>query len=103
MQRFIIYIIILTAFFTSCGRRPRYVIPEDKMVDVLYDIHIAQAIYRDNHLYSDDSKKDALIEGVLRKYKITQADLDSSLFWYSDNIQYYRIVNDSVISRLKKK
>lgn len=106
MRRPVIYII--TVFFTvvvfcSCGRRPRYVISEDKMMEVLFDIRLAQAIYGNNTQFYSDSAKDALIAGVLEKYDITQAQLDTSLIWYADNIEQYRIINDSVSSRLKAK
>jgi len=74
---------------------------ETKMVDVLIDIQLAQAIYARDNQFNTDEKRDALIDGVLRKHKITQAELDSSLMWYSDNIEYYESINDSVSSRLK--
>lgn len=102
MQRSVIYIIIIIVIATvSCSRRPGYVIPEQKMMDVLYDIQLSQAIYRSNAQFGSNESKDALIEGVFKKYKITQADLDSSLVWYSDNIQSYMIITDSVAARLK--
>ncbi|MFV0418454.1 MAG: DUF4296 domain-containing protein [Dysgonomonas sp.] len=102
MQRSVIYIIIIIVIATvSCSRRPGYVIPEQKMMDVLYDIQLSQAIYRSNTQFGSNESKDALVEGVLKKYKITQAELDSSLVWYSDNIQYYMIITDSVAARLK--
>lgn len=102
MQRTAFYFVILIiAFFYSCGRRPRYVLPEDKMTDVLYDIQLAQAIYRSDLDFNTDEKKDALIGGVLQKYNLSQADLDSSLLWYSDNVEYYMAINDSVASRLR--
>ncbi len=102
MQR-IIYtcFILILVVFGSCSRRPGYVLPEDEMMDVLYDIQIAQAIYRSGNDFDTDEKKDALIEGVLRKHKISQAELDSSLLWYSDNIELYRTINDSVSARLR--
>ncbi|WP_231496798.1 DUF4296 domain-containing protein [Prevotella sp. 10(H)] len=102
MRRPVIYlIIIITVLFGACGRKPRYVIDEDKMANVLYDIQLAQAIYRSNTDFSTDEKKDALLNGILKKYNITQAELDSSLLWYSDNIEIYNTINDSVASRLR--
>jgi hypothetical protein len=73
------------------------------MMDVLYDIRLIQAIYVTDGQFSSDEMKDALVAGVLEKHKITQAELDSSLLWYSDNIQSYSAINDSVASRLKAK
>ena len=102
MQRSVFYIILTIAIvFCACGRRPGHVITEQKMVDVLYDIRLAQAIYSNNTQFRDDRQKDALIDGILRKHKITQAELDSSLVWYSDNMEYYMTISDSVTSRLK--
>lgn len=102
IQRSIIYIIILIVVsMASCSRRPAYVISEKKMVDVLYDIQLAQAVFRSNNEFASDNRKDALVEGILKKHNITQAELDSSLVWYSDNIQVYLAINDSVASRLR--
>lgn len=102
MQRPVIYLVLfIVVLCYSCGRRPRHVLPEDKMTDVLYDIQLAQAIYRSDAQFNTDERKDALVESVLRKHKISQADLDSSLLWYSDNIEYYMAINDSVASRLR--
>jgi len=75
--------------------------PENKMVDVLIDIHLAQAIYTRNPQFSTSDKRDELVAGVLKKHKVTQAELDSSLMWYSENIEYYETINDSVASKLK--
>lgn len=75
----------------------------DKMIEVLHDIQLAESIIRSN---SEDFKlkeqKEALIEGVLEKHNITRAQLDSSLVWYSDNVDAYTRVNDSVIASLKR-
>lgn len=105
MQRYIYILtsILLLAYTSvSCGRRPSYVIPEQKMMDVLYDIQLAQAIYMNSDGNFDSSqKKDALVASILQKYDITQAELDSSLVWYSDNVKIYVQINDSVTARLK--
>lgn len=103
MQRSVTYIIIIFIIvMASCSRRPSYIIPERKMMDVLYDIQLSQAIFRNSGSFNSDEGKDALVEGVLKKHKITQAELDSSLVWYSDNIQYYMTITDTVSARLKK-
>ena len=101
MKRFIFFSVIILIILGSCSRRPRYVIPEKKMIDVLVDIQLAQAIYGRNNQFTTDEKKDALIEGVLKKHKVSQAELDSSLVWYADNIQYYETITDSVASKLR--
>lgn len=106
MRRTVIYILVVFSAivaFCSCGKRPGYVISERKMMEILYDIRLAQAIYSNNSQFSTDSLKDALVAGVLEKHDITQAQLDTSLVWYADNIGQYRTINDSVTSRLRAK
>ncbi|WP_370525406.1 DUF4296 domain-containing protein [Dysgonomonas sp. 521] len=73
------------------------------MTEVLYDIRLTQSIYVNDPQFKSDEMKDALVAGVLRKHKITQAELDSSLLWYSDNIRYYSAINDTVAARLKSR
>lgn len=106
MRRPVIYILIVFSVvvaFCSCGKRPGYVISERKMMEILYDIRLAQAVYSNNSQFQADSLKDALVAGVLEKHDITQAQLDTSLVWYADNIDQYRIITDSVTSRLRAK
>lgn len=102
MRRFIIYTLILSfLFLVACSRRPSYVLSEKEMTDVLYDIQLAQAIFRINNEFSSDDKKDSVIEGILKKHGVSQAELDSSLLWYSDNIKIYVDINEEVTKRLK--
>lgn len=103
MQRPVIYIILAVFLLSSCNRRPGDVVSPQKMTEVLYDIRLTQSIYANDPQFKSDEMKDALVAGVLRKHKITQAELDSSLLWYSDNIQYYSAINDTVAARLKAK
>lgn len=100
-HRTLYIILIATVFLVACSRKPSYVASEGKMVDVLYDIQLAQSIFRINTAFVSDDKKDAVIAGILEKHDMTQAELDSSLVWYSDNISDYITINDSVASRLR--
>jgi len=77
--------------------------PREKMEDVIYDIQLAQALSQTRYNeYSTNEKKEELLNGILKKHGITKAILDSSLVWYSDNVDVYLRVNDSVLSRLKR-
>jgi hypothetical protein len=98
---YFIFITLCIAGCIACGKNR--VLSRDKMVEVLADIQVARSISQNqSYLYSNKSQQDALIEGVFRKHKITQAQLDSSLVWYSDNITIYNRVNDSVIAKLRR-
>lgn len=70
----------------------------------MYDMYIAEAIMEsDYHEFSLSVKKEALIDQVLEKHKITEARWDTSLSWYSDKIDLYLQINDSVKSRFQRR
>lgn len=98
---YLLFLAVLTIIGSACSRND--VLSRDKMVEVLCDIQLAEAAMRTN--YNDfkyKEQKEALIRGILDKHNITQAQLDSSLAWYSDNVDTYNRVTDSVIVRLRK-
>ncbi len=73
------------------------------MEQVMYDVYIAEAIMENDYKNFDTSeKKEAYIEKVFKAHRVTQAQWDTSLSWYSDNIDLYLRMNDSVKSRLKR-
>ncbi|MEN9918659.1 MAG: hypothetical protein RL662_1095 [Bacteroidota bacterium] len=104
ITRNLLYLASLAVFIVgspSCSKNK--VIPKDKMAEVLYDIQLAETIHQVKYEdFKTRQQKDALIEGVLLKHGITQAQLDSSLVWYSDNVEVYTRVNDSIIATLKR-
>lgn len=96
------FFLLIILFSLSCSKRPDYVLPKDKMVDVLYDLQMANSINETSTLPAEkrtDEYKKRIIAGVLHKHNITQLELDSSIAWYSDNIEDYKKINDSLITR----
>lgn len=97
-------IIILTFgfFFISCSNDKKK-LSRDKMIDVLHDMQIADAVYQNRYQnFNNIENKKALLDGVLLKHNITQAQLDSSLVWYADHPEEYMRITDSVAVRLKR-
>lgn len=98
----ILFCIILFSSVSMVSCNQRKVLSKDEIIAVLYDIRIAESVLRNNPgTFKDTQSKDSLIESVLKKHNITQADLDSSLVWYSDNVDIYLRVNDSIMSSLR--
>lgn len=98
-----LFFLILTTMVFSCQNRPSEVMPRKKMENVMYDMYIAEAIIdNDYQNFTLPEKKEALIKQVLEKHKISEARWDTSLSWYSDNIDQYLQINDSVKSRLQR-
>jgi len=96
-------ILFLFLFFLiySCNDRPSYVLSESKMEKVLYDVYLAEAETNTNYSYfmPDSGRRQELLNSVLKKHKITEAKLDTSLAWYSGRIEKYLKINDKVIKR----
>ena len=74
------------------------------MEKVIYDIYIAEAEINANHIIfsSDSVRKQELFNSVLKKHKITEAKLDTSLAWYSGNLDKYIKINNNVSKRLNE-
>lgn len=109
LSRFILFTTIVTLLFTalfttSCNPRPKHVLNEDKMVEILQDLYLANAIANNRRKdFPLQENKEALMKGVLDKHNITQAELDSSLVWYADNIDVYNKIQDTVTVRLQQR
>lgn len=98
-----LFLLMLAMMVFSCHNRPSEVLPRKKMENVMYDMYIAEAIIdHDYQNFTLPEKKEALIKHVLEKHKISEARWDTSLSWYSDNIDQYLQINDSVKSRLQR-
>lgn len=74
-------------FFVSCKKEiPSYVIQPKEMEDVLYDYHLAQAV-GDGWAGAERYKSELVIEYVFKKHNITKAEFDTSMVWYTRNME----------------
>lgn len=88
----------------ACTTRPSGVMSQKKMAKVQEDMQIAEALINNNsNDYMDSTQRKALFLGVFKKYKITEAEYDSSLVWYGANVDVYAKVLERVSNDLKKK
>ncbi len=87
----------------SCKvRRPSDVIPENTMENLLYDYHIAKAL-SENLPYNENYKKALYLEAVFEKYNITETEFDSSMVWYTRNVEVLANIYDRLNKRAKSK
>lgn len=74
-------------FFVSCKKEiPSYVIQPKEMEDVLYDYHLAQAV-GDGWVGAERYKSELVIDYVFKKHNITKAEFDTSMVWYTRNME----------------
>ena len=88
---------------SSCQNRPKVVLNRNKMEQLMYDIYIAEAtIENDMQYFGSPEEKEAYINKVFAAHNVTQSQWDTSLSWYSDRIDLYLRMNDSIEARLQR-
>jgi hypothetical protein len=96
-----IFIIVCVA--ASCSRAPKDVLSEKKMRKVLYDMQMAEAMVEtDRNHYRTNEEKQQLYDAVFAKHKIMQAEYDSSLIWYGENMDLYMRIYKLVLRDIEK-
>lgn len=100
----LIYIVIAMALLlTACKGQPDYVIEEDRMVDLLVDIHKTEAVINLNYShFNSNEKKRGVREAVYMRHNTNKAQFDTSLVWYGNHLDVYMDVYDRVIAKLKE-
>ena len=108
MSRFKLHIALLLAItallLSSCDRTPIGVLSTNEMTDLIVDLQLADA-YIESHRDEFDSDSSMLVikQSVFKKHGITQQDYDSSLVWYSHNMDDYIKAHDKAIGKLKER
>ena len=96
--------VFLTGFIlllSACNSRPNGVLNERQMTNVLTDMHKTDAVLNEKGLaYGHYTEKAAYYKFIFKKYKITKAQFDSSLVWYSKNPRIFDNMYDKVMINL---
>ena len=96
----IVCVLLLCVAMMGC--RPRGVLSNREMREVLYDLHRADgAIQVAGYNYSHDQEVAGYYKNILDKHGITQAQFDTSLVWFTDNPQIFNKIYPKVLERLE--
>ncbi|MBP6557507.1 MAG: DUF4296 domain-containing protein [Flavobacterium sp.] len=93
----------LLGFFISCSNgvdKPKNLIKKDKMIDILYDISLLEAIKSQN-INGGISTKNAN-DFLFKKYKIDSVQLEKSNKYYASDIEEYKLMYQEVKKRLEE-
>lgn len=97
-------VVTLLILFAACGKTPGYVISVNKMAEIMADLHTGEAVVDANSsAFRTDSAKKALMQSICREHGVTTADLDTSLYWYGNNLPEYIKVYDKTIEILNER
>lgn len=102
----IFIILFISAALWACshnsGNRSVKIIPKNKFIDVLTEVHILDAITNEPTYYRKYPQQDSidLYGAIFHKFNITRADFDSTVSYYSLKPQKYIEIYDKVILNL---
>ena len=101
----VFFVILLAFLFSSCQEKPKtkVLIPEDKMVQILFDLHLADGVLNSTELSYSDSvlRAENYYANILKKYNIDRPIFDSALQQYTKNPELYLKIYDKVIGKLR--
>lgn len=94
-------IVSLIFIFAACSNRPKGVLNQEDMTNILTDMHKLDGALVDRGLMStNDTTKIKYYNFIFSKYKTTKADFDSSLVWYTKNPQEFNNIYNKVLINL---
>ena len=103
-EKILITLAVLAAM-SSCFRdpKPRNTLSREKFIEVLADIHIAEAVTQDRYRFGLDSlqSKDAYLL-VLKKHKIEEQEMVNTTLYYSRHPREFDKIYTEVISRMER-
>lgn len=101
ISKHIFLLTFVATILVGCSSTPDKVLPQEKMAQLLADIHIGESMVEvDRTKFYNDSLKKTVKQSILVKHNVTPEELDSSFSWYGRNIEEYIAVYDRVIEIL---
>ena len=90
---------MIVLLLAACDNRPKGVLSQSEMVDILTDMHKLEGTLDIKGMeYADQTVKMGYYNSIMEKYGTTKAEFDSSLVWYSKNpIKFEKIYNKVVV------
>lgn len=90
---------------SGCKRDPipAQAIPRDRFVDILVDVHLAEAISNDRSRYNLDSlNPESFYLSVLNKHQVTEEQMKITTLYYSRHPRDFDKIYSKVLSRLSQ-
>lgn len=96
-----VILIGIIALLVACNGRPKGVLNQHDMINILTDLHkLDGSMYAKGLPYNQFDLKNEYYVSVLNKYGVSQAEFDSSLVWYSKNPKNFDKIYDKVLEQL---
>jgi hypothetical protein len=108
----IVFVLFVTLITISCRNentnlvgiieRPKDLINKDSMVNILVDIHLADAIVTHSEYINDEKRKFSYsaYKSVFEKHNLTKLRFENSISYYSLNQDELKNIYDSVLVKM---
>jgi hypothetical protein len=108
MKKALFILAILVLAFISCDKevipKPRPLIKEKQMINMLVDIHLAEATF--NHMRYDsiirNSSSENFYYSVLQKYEVADSVFEKSFVFYASNPRNFEKMYREVMNKLSE-
>ena len=102
MRRLAPYIFLLISYvcFSCAPSLPSGILDEDDMTDVLVDFHLAQGMAEAQGENADVNRY-KYIQAVFKKHRITEAEFDSSMVYWSGHAEDFADIYNNVVTRVQ--
>lgn len=101
-MRQLVLLLSMTLLLAACTHRPKGMLSEKEMADLLADLEMAEAYY--NTSVGDDYiDKETLRRSVLKQHGVTPEELDSIQAYYGRNMDEYSKLYDKVAENIRKR
>jgi hypothetical protein len=109
MNKFLIYFLTLFFLVSACNesveKKPHKLVSRNRMIDMLVDIHLAEAVYQTGHYSNNAIKKYSESDfyySILHKYKIADSTFEQSLIYYSSKPKEFEKIYSRILNRLNE-
>jgi hypothetical protein len=99
----LLFAFALLISFLACEKSLNTPISEDKLVDILIDLHTAEAAVQDEQQRVRDSMTKIYYQQIFDKHQVSKADFDTTLATYSRHPIRFDTVYNHVLERLKQR
>ncbi len=104
-KKYLSLFLLTILLLAGCSDRPKGILSEDKMVQVMVDLQIAEAYERngDANSYLHGQNRELLGRGVLMEHGVSVEEMDSTIAWYGRNMDEYSKLYKKIDAELNKR
>ena len=89
-------------FLMGCKpKRPKGILSESKMEKIMVDYHLAQGMADATEGGDMETRRYKYIQAVFKKHRITEAEFDSSMIYWSGRAEDFTHIYDNVVTRVQ--